>query len=185
MRKRSGEKEEKEHKQFHKIMEVIRQDPQKGLEMFREVYGKIIQTTAEVICRFSDKAGEVIDDVFVRIWEYAKTEKEVDNPEGWVYTVTANTAKIAMRRRYVLPLSEDIAATEDLIQAVIDEQSFYWLLEDLSEAEKAVMIHKFVANETFQEIASESDKPLTTITSTYYRAFDKVKRKLEEELKKI
>lgn len=183
MHRQTEEKDKR--KQFRRVMEAIRREPQKGLEMFHESYGQIIQTTARVICRSSDKADEVVDEVFVKVWEYAKSGREVANPEGWVYTVTANTAKQAMRDRYVLPLGEDIAVAKDSIQDVIDEQSFYWMIEDLSETEQTVMIHKFVANETFQEIAEGFGKPLTTITSVYYRAFGKIKKKLEEKSEKF
>ena len=172
---------ENKQMQFQELMAIIRRDPQKGLHLFYEEYGKIVQTTAQVICRSSDKVGEVIDDVFVKVWEYAKAGGKADNPEGWVYIVTANTAKLAMHDRQVLPLDENIAVAKDLIQEVIDEQSFYWMLEDLSEDEQIVMIHKFIARDTFQEIAEEFNKPLTTITSVYYRAFGKIKKKLEEK----
>ena len=111
---------ENKQMQFQELMAIIRRDPQKGLHLFYEEYGKIVQTTAQVICRSSDKVGEVIDDVFVKVWEYAKAGGKADNPEGLVYIVTANTAKLAMHDRQVLPLDENIAVAKDLIQEVID-----------------------------------------------------------------
>lgn len=179
---REKKEKETEEKQFLRLMEIIRRDPEKGLRLFYEAYGKIVQTTAQVICRCSsDKVEEVIDDVFVKIWEYSKSGGQVDNPGGWIYTVTANAARQATRAQYVLPLEEEFATTEDLMEEVIDKQSFYWMLEGLSEVEQAVMIYKFVARDTFQEIAEKFGKPLTTITSVYYRSFDKIKKKLEEK----
>ena len=97
-------------------MEAIRRDPGKGLRLFYETYGKLIQVTALVACRSSDKVGEVIDDVFVKVWTYAKSGGRAENPGGWFYRVTANTARQATRARYVVQ--------EDLIQEKNDIHRF-------------------------------------------------------------
>lgn len=175
---------EDKKKEFNKLMKAIRRDPEKGLRRLYEVYAKIITTTAKVICRSTDKTNEVVNDVLVKIWKLAKTVGEVDNPEGLFYIITANTAKDAMRERYMLPLDENIVSEEDQIQEIIDKQSFYWMIQDLSEIEQTVMIRKFISKYTFQEIADEMEKPLTTITSIYYRALAKIKKRVEEKIKK-
>ncbi len=87
-----------------------------------------------------------------------------------------------MRERYVFPLDENIVADEDKIQEVLDKDSFYWMIKDLSEIEQTIMIHKFVSQHTFQEIADELGKPLTTITSIYYRALDKIRKAVEGKI---
>ena len=175
---------EDKKKEFNKLMKAIRRDPEKGLRRFYEAYAKIITTTAKVICRSTDKTNEVVNDVLVKIWKLAETIGEVDNPEGWVYIITANTAKDAMRERYILPLDENIVSEEDQVQEIIDRHSFYWMIKDLSEIEQTVMIYKFVSLYTFQEIANELGKPLTTITSIYYRALAKIKKRVEEKIEK-
>lgn len=172
--------EEDRKKQFKKLMREIRRDPEKGLRRFYEAYAKIILTTAQVICRSKDKADEVVNDVLVKIWKLSGTVQEIDNPEGWIYIITANTAKDSLRERNLFSLDENIVAGEDEIEELLDRDSFYWMIKDLSEIEKTIMIHKFVSLYTFQEIAYELDKPLTTVTSIYYRALEKIKKKLEE-----
>lgn len=173
---------EKRKKQFKKLMKVIKREPEKGLRQFYETYARIIHITAQVICRSTDKANEVVNDVLVKIWKLAQNSEDIDNPEGWIYIITANIAKDAMRERYVFPLEENMEADEDKIQEVLDRDSFYWMIKDLSEIEQTIMIHKFVLQYTFQEIADELDKPLTTVTSIYYRALDKIKKAVEGKI---
>lgn len=175
---------EDKKKEFNKLMKVIRREPEKGLRGFYEVYARIITTTAKTICRSTDKTNEVVNDVLVKIWKLAETVGEVDNPEGWVYVITANTAKDVMRERYVFPLDESIMFEDDKIQEIIDKHSFYWMIKDLSEIEQSVMIHKFVLQYTFQMIANKLKKTLTTITSIYYRALEKIKKNVEEKIQK-
>ena len=174
-------KKEESRQQFNKLMKAIRKNPEKGLHQFYETYAKIITQTANVICRSKDKADEAVNDVLVKIWKSAKTVGEVDNPEGWIYIITVNTAKDVMRERYSFPLDEDIVAEDDKIQEIVDKHSFYWMIKDLSEMEQMVLIHKFALRYTFQDIADEKDKSLTTITSIYYRALEKIKKNLEEK----
>lgn len=175
---------EDKKREFNKLMKGIRRNPEKGLRQFYDVYAKIITTTAKVICRSTDKTNEIVNDVLVKIWKLAETVGEVDNPEGWVYIITANTAKDAIRERYVFPLDENIVSDDDQIQEIIDRHSFYLMIKDLAEIEQTVMIHKFVSLYTFQEIADELGKPLTTITSIYYRALEKIKKSVERKNQK-
>ena len=181
MNKRQGEEGRK--KQFKKLMKEIRRDPERGLRRFYDTYAKIIQTTAQVICRSNDKANEVVNDVLVKIWKTAETIVDIDNPEGWIYVITANAAKDSLRQRKVFPLNESVVAGEYELQDIIDRASFHWMIEDLSEIEQMLMIHKFVSGYTFQEIANELNKPLTTVTSIYYRTLEKIKKKVEDDSK--
>lgn len=173
---------ENKKKEFNRLVKAIRRDPERGLRQFYEAYAKIITTTAKVICRSTDKTNEVVNDVLVKIWRLAETVGEIDNPDGWVYIITANTAKDAMREKYVFPLDENIVSNDDQIQEIIDRHSFYWMIKDLSEIEQTVMIHKFVSLYTFKEIADELGKPLTTSTSIYYRALEKIKKNVEGKI---
>ena len=50
-------------KDFNKIIKEIRIDPQKGLRLFYEKYGDLMQTTALSVCRSPSKADEVVNGV--------------------------------------------------------------------------------------------------------------------------
>ena len=150
------------------------------MHKFYVLYAKIIQTTALAICHSSDRANSVVNDVLVKIWKIADKIDNVDNPEGWIFTITANTAKDAMRERSFVPLEENVVSDKDHIQDVIDKESFYWMIKDLSETEQTVIIEKFISCCTFQEISDNLNKPLTTVTSIYYRALEKIKAVLEK-----
>ena len=79
---------------------------------------------------------------------------------------------------FFIPL---ILFKEDKIQEVVDNNSFYWMIQDLPEDEQKIIILKFVSRYTFNEIASEMNKPPGTVTSVYYRALGKIRTKLENK----
>ncbi|MBR2646214.1 MAG: sigma-70 family RNA polymerase sigma factor [Clostridia bacterium] len=173
-------KQKANEKAFQKLLREIRKNPDVGLEKFYNTYGKIIQLTARSMCRSFDQADAVINAVLVKIWRLSQEPIQVENPEGWVYTVTANTAKDALREKAFLPLQETVAAECDGVQAWIEEDVFYSLIAPLSEEERALMIEKFIQKYTFREIAERYGKNVNAVTAAYYRALEKVKKCLEE-----
>ncbi len=183
MNEREDNKAE-ERKNFKKLMKEIRCNPEKGLKRFYGIYQKIIQSTAQLVCRCVHTANEVVNDVLVKIWKLASTVDDIQNPSGWVYTITLNTAKNTFRTRRELPLDENVAASESNIQRMIDEDAFYWYLQGLAEEEQIILARKIIGRYTFQEIADDLGKPLPSITSTFYRSLDKIKAKLEKSEKK-
>ena len=54
------------------------------------------------------------------------------------------------------------------------------MISPLKDEEKELLLLKFVVGYTFQDIADSFEKPLPTITTTYYRALGKIKNFLKE-----
>jgi RNA polymerase sigma factor (sigma-70 family) len=171
----------KNKRNFQKLMREIREHPDAGLEKFYNTYGKIVQVTARTICGSLSQADAVINTVLIKVWELSKENLAIDNPEGWVYVITANAAKDALRERTFMPLNESVADKRDEIQTLIDNDAFYSLISTLTEEEQKLMIDKFILQRTFKEIAEETGENINKISSMYYRAIEKVKNCLEEE----
>ena len=168
-------------RKFQKLMREIRENPNEGLEKFYNTYGKIVQITARTICRSAEKADIVVNMVLVKIWQLSKANAEIDNPEGWVYVITANTAKDALREKTFLPLNDTVVDEKDEIQKLIARDAFYSMIEFLSEKEQNLMIDKFIKKLTFREIAEINNENINTVSTAYYRALKKVEKFLEEQ----
>ncbi len=164
---------------FYSLLREIRQDAKSGIKRFYEEYGKFIYCTALSVCRSADKANEIVDDVLIKIWKNSATKDEIRNPVGWIYTITVNKAKDSLRQKSVLPLNEALAGEDGSIRQFLEEDCFYRLIENLSEMEQQILIERFILRNTFQEIAEDIRKPLTTISSVYYRALAKLKAQLK------
>lgn len=168
-------------KEFRKLIKEIRENPNVGLEKFYNTYGKIMQITARTICRSLEQADAVINVVLVKVWQLAQENVNIDNPEGWVYIITANTAKDTLKEKTFLPLYDTIADERDEISKLISEDAFYSMISILTEEEQTLMIEKFIEKLTFREIAEEKGKNINAISAVYYRALEKVKKFLEEQ----
>ena len=54
---------------FNSIIDLIRQDSQKGSERFYNEYGKMIWSLAYSICKCHYKSDSVVNRVLAKIWQ--------------------------------------------------------------------------------------------------------------------
>ena len=177
------ENQEQRQQDFVKIIKKIIDNAKIGLKEFYEKYGRLIQITAQSFCE-KDTANEVVNDVLVKVWKNARKIKNIENPEGWIYTITVNTAKSTFKRKSTFSLNENMISDKNIINDVIEQDVFDALIKNCTEIERNIMIHKFVSKYTFQEIAEETKRPLSTVTSIYYRALKKIEKEMQKMRKK-
>lgn len=170
-----------ERRKFNKIIRLIRKDAQKGLECFYYEYGKFIYTTAKYNGCSGEKASIVVNTVLVKIWKKANQISDIENPTAWLSTVVKNCVRDELNKPWCLELKEGICEANDNLQKVIDKNGFEYLLTPLKDSERELFTLRFVIGYTFKDIAIYFNKPLATITTTYYRALKKIKNFLKQE----
>lgn len=162
-------------KYFNKLIKRIAVKDDKALEELYGIYGKLIYATALTISKSSVAADEIVDDILVKIWNYAGKLPKINNPGSYLYVLTANCARDRIKSEKQFVALFDLK--EDEIQADIQpDDDFYAKISILNDMEQEIMIFKFVHDLTFERISKEMKKPLSTITSTYYRALEKLKK---------
>ena len=177
------ENQERRQQDFEKIIKKIIDNAEIGLKEFYEKYGRLIQITAQTFCE-KDTANEVVNDVLIKVWKNARKIKNIENPEGWIYTITVNTIKSTFKRKHTFPLNENMMSDKNIINDVIEKDAFDTLIKNCTETERYIMIHKFISKCTFQEIAEELQMPLSTITTTYHRSLKKIEKEIQKMRKK-
>ncbi len=166
----------KEKDRFDKIVKDIKKNSHDGLEVFYNEYKKLIFLTAKGLGCSKDKAEVVANSVLIKVWRNIDKLDKIDNPLGWIYIVTCNCAKDELKGKRTTELNESIIRVEDNIKEVIDRDSFDYTISCLKEHEKKMMVLKFGKDYSLQEIANINNRPLSTTSSTYYRALEKVKK---------
>lgn len=168
---------------FNELIRKIKKDAQTGLNEFYNIYGKLIYRVALNICKSHDIADEILNTVLLNVWKASQGELAIKNPKGWIYIITVNKAKDYLKREQSIPLNESISADKDNIQKLLDEDAFESQISCLSEYEKSIMIRRFVCQETFKEMSETDGKPLSTITTIYYRCLEKIEINLQKNKK--
>ena len=159
---------------FRGIIKKICLNAQEGLREFYETHGKIIRTTAQLMCRNDkSKVDKIENEVLVKIWKASGKLGKVDNPEGLIYKITLNCGRDALSERQFVYLDEKVAATYDETSKIFERDSFYKIISKLSYEEQGLMVHRFLFKNTFKEISDELGKPISSLSSVYYRALNK------------
>ena len=166
--------------EFIRLAQRMAERDKTALEEFYIIYGKMIYSFARAVCHVREDADEIVNDVLVKVWNSSIDLCRIKEPIAWLYTITSNIAKNRLKKRKSLPIPENVFVLESGYRAVEDNDVFYRLIADLQEKERQVMIYKFVADMTFNEIAEIINKPLSSVTSLYYRALDKIKSKVKK-----
>lgn len=170
----------KEIEDFYKLMKKIHNNPEAGLRDFYEEYSKFLYGLAKLFHKSSLTSDEIVQEVVIKIWKAADNPKLIENPKGWIYTITVNSAKSMLRRRYDKPLDESMVAQKDEIEDFIETDAFHSMIRNLSLKEQEIITQKILACATFEEIAEVMSIPSASVASTYYRSLEKIKKDLEK-----
>ena len=81
MQKKTTEKEEN----FNEILRLIREDANKGLNLFYERYSKKIAAVARNYVKSEDLVNVVVNSVLIKIWKVAEKSTVIKNLDAFVY----------------------------------------------------------------------------------------------------
>ena len=173
---------------FNELICRIREDKEKGMEEFYNTYIKLIKSVAMSVCEDEYLADVTCNTVLIKVWKNIyNNDLYIRSPIGWLCKITKNASKDLLRAnkksRKNIVIDENLFASKDQMQEIIDYDEFTNHISHLKENEKIVVIKKVIGQEGFKEIAKFDHKPTSTVSTIYYRAIGKVKEKLEKTKK--
>ena len=123
-------------------------------------------------------ADDVTQDVFVRIFRYAKRYEPRGKPMAWIITIERNLICRRCEREARQVNWEAVSREEyvgDAVELVVNNEFLKLLLRALSEEEREIVLLHVVSGLKHREIAGLLGKPLSTVLSKYNRAIRKLK----------
>ena len=138
------------------------------------------------IVRSHEAAEDILQDVYIRIWDSADQYSSAGKPLAWILAVTRNEARQYLRRhsRTVALPAEDLQARMEAQPpgaAPEDRMVLSALLDALSDEERQIVTLHAVAGLKHRELSKLLSLPLSTVISKYHRALKKLKNQLEED----
>ncbi|MCM1438726.1 MAG: sigma-70 family RNA polymerase sigma factor [Roseburia sp.] len=167
---------------FDELISYIADNNIDALEKFYQEYGEIIFGVAFSVCKSKSEADEVVNEVLIKVWNSANDLHGIEKPDAWIYRVTYNFAINKIKSRQKLDELEDNTINDESYEKVLDNLAFYEIIEELSEAEKDILIYKFIGDKTFEDIAEIMRKPKSTVAYKYYSALKKLRKRLKKYL---
>ena len=152
------------------------------IEAFNELYDLInnnVYSFALSILKNSEDAKDVMQEVFITIYHNAFKYQNQNKPMAWILTITKNIAynKIRSNKKTI-----NVEEIEFITKPNHDDKILIeYLLNNLNEDERNIIILHAMNGFKFNEIAKILDLKLTTTLSKYHRAIKKLKELAKEE----
>ncbi len=148
---------------------------------YRKVYGYIVSKIND-----ADTAEDLTSTVFVKVYEKIDSFDETKaSLSTWIYTIARNTLTDYYRSRRVF---EEIPETFPENSSVEEEVCNKEMLEQLAEAlqtleerERDIIILRFYSGKSLKEIAEKMGISYSYVKILQNKAFDKLKKLLENE----
>lgn len=152
-------------------------------------YNAVLSGSVKKLLKTDTAAEEVLQEVFLKIWLVRDTLGTIENPGGWMYTLTANYSlsvlrKHARERNRQDDISEDMPDNEDL-SAGIYARELQELIKDAVEKLPAARREVFIMNtqdgKSRKEIASALDISEHTVKNQLVTARKFIREYLEKQ----
>ena len=141
---------------------------------------------AYALSKTSNKADaeDIMQDTFVRIYQYAPQYTPKGKPLAWIFTIERNLIyRHFQKNSRVLRMGEEfgeLSDETDYEQGVVNGAFLAELLRMLDYEEREIVTLHAVSGLKHREIAALMGKPLSTVLSKYNRAIKKM-RFIEKE----
>lgn len=165
------------------IVNVAKGDEKSLTELYMLCF-KGLFSVAKNITRERGGAEDVIQEVFIKVVQSAKTFRKKDNGYGWLCTITRNTAL-----SYVKKNNPNKFSDIDECYALFDPDSapekrderleIKAALDSLSPPERKLLYLKYYCDMTVREIAAAENMKKSTVDYGILRAEEKLKKYLK------
>ncbi len=148
--------------------------------VFEDFYGSQwseIYRPLAITLRNPDLAREATDEAMVRAYQRWRTVCRKDNPVGWTYRVALNWAISQLRRRRKLIHTH--ASDNPGWDPIPVDPAISKALAELPTNQRAVVVRRYLYDETQSEIADALGVPIGTVRSRLSRALTRLREEVQ------
>ncbi|KIL35010.1 hypothetical protein SD71_15125 [Cohnella kolymensis] len=174
------------------LIELCKKGDMAGFGMLFEKYGSTIHKTAYLITRNHQMAEDVTQETLIHLFSNIKYYRPEQPFENWLYRVTSNLTKNALRKENGLfglnkklmsfPGSNGEPKSPDLILVQKESQSeLFSQIARLPYKIRIVVVLKYFNGQTQEQIANILSIPVGTVKWRIHQALTKLKRTADQE----
>lgn len=164
--------------ELHQLFQKIKQKDKVAFDKLYEKYKNLIFNIAFCISKDHYISEEVVQIVFLKIFQMPINKFPSSYESSWLYTVTKNQTIELLRKKFNYIDIEsiyDINSDNNEINTIIDKDSFNRIISGLDEKEKEIVSLKLLSNFTLKEIGEMLNIPTGTVQWKYYKSLHSLK----------
>ena len=167
--------------ELKEIFQRIKNDEKDAMDLLYEKYNKLVYGVAFSILKNKENSEDVTQEVFSKLLKLDKSLLPEHGEASWLYTVAKNET-IQFLRKYKVTLDIDelytLESESDQIDDIVDMESYYKLIENLSKLDQEIISLRILSDFTFEKIAQMLNMSLGTVQWRYYKALHSIKLSL-------
>ena len=166
------------NKELTKIFNEFKTNNMDSYDFFYKEYYSLIYGIVFSILKNKENTEDVVQEVFMKIYNLDKTKLPEKGTLSWIYTVSKNETFNYLRKKKQEVNLEDIYELQEEsseIEEIIDINTYNKIISGLTEKEKEIVSLKILSNLTFKKIGQMLQMPTTTVQWKYYKAVNSLK----------
>ncbi len=147
-------------------------------DFFYKEYYSLIYGIVFSILKNKENTEDVVQEIFMKIYNLDKTKLPDKGTLSWIYTVSRNETLNYLRRKKQEVNIDDIYELQEEsseIEEIIDIHTYNKIISGLTEKEKEIVSLKILSNLTFKKIGQMLQMPTATVQWKYYKAVNSLK----------
>lgn len=147
-------------------------------DFFYKEYYSLIYGIVFSILKNKENTEDVVQEIFMKIYNLDKTKLPDKGTLSWIYTVSKNETFNYLRRKKQEVNIDDIYELQEEsseIEEIIDIHTYNKIISGLTEKEKEIVSLKILSNLTFKKIGQMLQMPTATVQWKYYKAVNSLK----------
>jgi RNA polymerase sigma-70 factor, ECF subfamily len=172
------------------LAKVSRHDRDAFAALYQATSRKLFGVVVRILNR-KQVAEDVLQDVYVRIWEKAGDfNPSLGSPIAWMATIARNRALDEARRRPYVISSEEVSGFEDMaspernaaeeLELTEDYNRLYRCLENLEDEKRAMVLLAYQSGLSREMLAQRFNKPVATVKTWLRRSLEALKKCLDQ-----
>ena len=157
--------------ELHLIFQEIKQGNSNKQNDLYCKHNKLIYNIAFSILKNHENSEDVVQIVFMKIFQMDKNKLPITNESSWLYSLTKNeTLNYLRNKKQEVNLDEIYYITEEdkELNKIIDEDNYNRIIAKLNKQEREIISLKILSNMSFKEISLLLDMPMGTVQWKYY-----------------